>query len=103
MGKLWFYLHWIRIASLANELGASVKQIDLEPYYPMGEGKSQELGRTDIFHSEFASVESKKRWQKVISAHTATPFVLIFAVFFYYMTNKYRCQCKMGACMLRVR
>ena len=82
MGELWFYLHLIRIASLANELGASVKQIDLEPYYPMGEGKSQELGRTDIFHSEFASVESKKRWQKVISAHTAPPFVLISAVFF---------------------
>ena len=65
--------HLIRIASLANELGASVKQIDLEPYHPMGEGKSQELGRTDIFHSEFASTDSKNHWKDVISSHTTVP------------------------------
>ncbi len=65
--------HLIRIASLANELGASVQQIDLEPYHPMGEGKNQELGRSDIFRSEFASADSKKHWQEVISGHTATP------------------------------
>ncbi|MBO4492354.1 MAG: glycyl-radical enzyme activating protein [Lentisphaeria bacterium] len=59
------------IAGLANRFG-QVRRIDLEPYHPMGEGKSLNLGRTDVFHSSFASEEDKERWRRVISSLTKT-------------------------------
>ena len=60
------------IAALANELG-HVQQIDLEPYHPLGEGKSGNLGRETVFHSEFASEADKKRWKETISSLTNVP------------------------------
>ena len=63
----------LRIAELANELGTSVQEIDLEPYHPLGEGKSRELGRNETFKSEFASDARKKHWANIISAHTKIP------------------------------
>ena len=60
------------IAGLANGLG-NVQRIDLEPYHPMGEGKSRNLGRNDIFHAPFASEDDKKRWQEVIFSRTGVP------------------------------
>lgn len=63
----------LRIAELANELGSSVQGIDLEPYHPLGEGKSRELGRNEIFKSEFVSDDRKKHWVSVISSHTKIP------------------------------
>ena len=64
--------HMLNIARLANEV-AGVQEIDLEPYHPMGEGKSSQLGRTESFHAAFASANDKLRWKNTISAHTQTP------------------------------
>ena len=60
------------IAELANGL-KNVQRIDLEPYHPMGEGKSRELGRKDVFHAPFTSEADKKRWQQIISSRTGVP------------------------------
>ena len=57
------------IAELANTL-KNVQQIDLEPYHPMGEGKSRNLGRKDVFHAPFASEADKKRWVETLQSHT---------------------------------
>ena len=59
------------IAGLANRFD-HIRRIDLEPYHPMGEGKSRSLGRTDVFHASFASEEDKKRWNQVIRSLTKT-------------------------------
>ena len=61
------------IADLANGL-KNVQRIDLEPYHPMGEGKSRDLGREDVFHAPFASEADKKRWCGKIAALTRIPF-----------------------------
>ena len=60
------------IASLANG-HRSVRQIDLEPYHPLGENKSRSLGRESVFHSEFASESDKSRWREMISSQTKVP------------------------------
>ncbi len=60
------------IAGLANT-HKNVQRIDLEPYHPMGEGKSRNLGRSDVFHAPFASETDKKRWMELISSRTAVP------------------------------
>ena len=60
------------IAALANALG-HVQQIDLEPYHPLGEGKSSNLGRKDVFHAPFASEADKKRWIETLSSLTQVP------------------------------
>ena len=57
------------IADLANTL-KNVQRIDLEPYHPMGEGKSRNLGREDVFHAPFASEDDKKRWMETLQSHT---------------------------------
>lgn len=59
------------IAKLANA-HPHVQRIDLEPYHPMGEGKERKLGRTSVFHSDFASDADKTRWRETISALTGT-------------------------------
>lgn len=59
------------IAKLANEC-AHVQEIDLEPYHPLGEGKSRALGRS-VFHAPFASDADKKRWKEFLSARTKVP------------------------------
>ena len=60
------------IADLANIL-KNVQRIDLEPYHPMGEGKSRNLGRKDVFHAPFVSEDDKKRRPQVISSRTGVP------------------------------
>ena len=60
------------IAALANAL-EHVQQIDLEPYHPLGEGKSRNLGRTDVFHAPFASEADKNRWRETVAALTPVP------------------------------
>lgn len=57
------------IAGLASSL-KHVQQIDLEPYHPLGENKNAKLGKSDVFHSDFASKERKSNWEKVIGQHT---------------------------------
>ena len=57
------------IAMLANE-NPNVREIDLEPYHPLGEGKSRSLGRDTVFHSGFASETNKSRWKTTISSLT---------------------------------
>lgn len=59
------------IAELANRF-ERVKRIDLEPYHPMGEGKSRNLGRKDIFRAPFASEEEKARWKQFLTSQTKT-------------------------------
>ena len=59
------------IAALANGC-AHVQEIDLEPYHPLGEGKSRALGRK-VFHAPFASEADKKRWKEFLSARTKVP------------------------------
>lgn len=60
------------IATLANE-HPHVREIDLEPYHPLGEDKSRCLGRETVFHSGFASESDKSRWKETISALTKVP------------------------------
>ena len=60
------------IAALANELDHA-RRIDLEPYHPLGEGKSRNLGRSEIFHADFASEADRNRWRETISALTRIP------------------------------
>lgn len=63
--------HLRRIARMADEL--KVLRIDLEPYHPLGEGKSRSLGKEKIFHAGFASDPAKKHWQEILSANGSTP------------------------------
>ena len=60
------------IASLANE-HQHVRQVDLEPYHPLGENKCRSLGKGTVFHSEFASESDKSRWCEMISSQTKVP------------------------------
>ena len=60
------------IAGLANN-HSHVQRIDLEPYHPMGENKSRNLGHDNFFHAGFASETEKTRWHKTISFLTRTP------------------------------
>ena len=60
------------IAELANE-HPHIRQIDLEPYHPLGENKGRNLGRDRIFHAGFASDADKKRWCETLSSLTRTP------------------------------
>ena len=60
------------IATLANE-HPHVREIDLEPYHPLGEDKSRSLGRETVFHSGFASESDKFRWKATISVLTKVP------------------------------
>ena len=60
------------IADTTNKF-THVRQIDLEPYHPLGEGKGRELGRSEVFHADFASADDKKRWCGTLAALTRTP------------------------------
>lgn len=64
--------HLAHIAELANTL-SGVKEIHLEPYHPMGEGKSRDLGRENIFHAPFAAKEKKEYWREIITKYTSVP------------------------------
>lgn len=59
------------IAELANE-HSHIWQIDLEPYHPLGEEKSSNLGRNHVFHADFSSEANKIRWLETISSLTRT-------------------------------
>ena len=60
------------IAALADGL-RHLREIDLEPYHPLGEGKSRNLGRSEIFHADFASEADKTRWRETLEARVRVP------------------------------
>ena len=60
------------IAHLA-ETTTGVRRIDLEPYHPMGEGKSRRLGRENGFTAPFASDADKARWIDGLRQQTSRP------------------------------
>lgn len=62
--------HLLQIAKLASSLHGC-ERIDIEPYHPLGEGKAQRLGRSDIFHAEFTSKEIVKEYESILKAHTS--------------------------------
>ena len=63
--------HFIGIAALAEEL-AGVKEINVEPYHPLGEGKSSLLGREYALSSVgFPSEESVADWISKIQSKTS--------------------------------
>lgn len=62
--------HLRRIAEIADS-SPNIVQIDLEPYHPMGEGKSRDLGRETFFSAPFAREEQKKHWLKTVSERTS--------------------------------
>ena len=63
------------IAHIANlaEITSGVRRIDVEPYHPMGEGKSRRLGRKNGFTAPFASEADKARWVDGLRRRTARP------------------------------
>ena len=68
--------HFRGIAETANGL-SHVVGIDLEPYHPLGESKSERMG-TDypLAGLGFPSEEDKGRWLAAVSAHTKVPVAL---------------------------
>ena len=60
------------IAAVANRL-ANLREIDLEPYHPLGESKGRNLGRRKVFHADFASDADKERWQTTLARLVETP------------------------------
>jgi pyruvate formate lyase activating enzyme len=60
------------IADLANEL-KNVRAIDVEPYLPLGLGKSRRLGREDAFQSCVPGKDTVERWIASIRSVTAVP------------------------------
>ena len=60
------------IAHLA-ETTSGVRRIDIEPYHPMGEGKSRRLGRCDFFTASFVSDADKARWLDGLRRQTSRP------------------------------
>lgn len=54
------------IAAVANSL-RHLREIDLEPYHPLGEGKNARLGRAGCFHAPFVSPETKARWREFLA------------------------------------
>ena len=61
--------HLLQIAELANSL-RGCQRIDIEPYHPLGEGKAQRLGRSNVFHAEFTDKSIVKEYEKTLKAHT---------------------------------
>jgi len=61
-----------RIADLADSL-QNIQRIDLEPYHPLGERKSEYLNRSSFFRSDFAQEERKKHWVDFLQNHTSVP------------------------------
>lgn len=68
--------HFRGIAETANGL-SHVVGIDLEPYHPLGESKSERMG-TDypLAGLGFPSEEDKRRWLAAVSAHTKVAVAL---------------------------
>lgn len=65
--------HLIGIAETANAFPA-IREINVEPYHPLGNGKSEMLGIDYALRElSFPSDESVKSWIDVISAHTSVP------------------------------
>ena len=65
----------MEIARLANSLKC-LRQIDLEPYHPLGEDKNARLGKTDYFQAPFVNAETQTRWRNFLAAHVKVPVSL---------------------------
>ena len=55
------------IAHLAKATSC-VRRVEIEPYHPLGEGKSRRLGRADCFTAPFATDADKARWRGFLEA-----------------------------------
>lgn len=65
--------HFSGIAALAESL-AHVSAIQVEPYHPLGTGKSIRLGQTPEFTlSTFPTTETVRAWKAAIAAGTRVP------------------------------
>lgn len=65
--------HLLAIAALANRL-TGVLGIDIEPYHPLGVGKSERLGKPDPLSAiGFPEEATVKGWIDTVAAHTAVP------------------------------
>lgn len=65
--------HLSAIANLANEL-SNVKQIDVEPYHPMGKTKAEQIGHTNaINHIGFVDQTIWNSWIEKIQEQTNIP------------------------------
>ena len=65
--------HLMGIAETANAFPA-IREIDVEPYHPLGNGKSEMLNIDYALRElTFPSDESVKSWIDLISAHTPVP------------------------------
>jgi pyruvate formate lyase activating enzyme len=52
----------------------NIRQVDLEPYHPMGLGKMNALGRTPTYdHKDFLSKDWAKEVQRIISEQVSIP------------------------------
>ena len=65
--------HFLGIASTANKL-KNVIEINVEPYHPLGKGKSELLGRDyPLSDISFPSEETVSEWIRIISENTSVP------------------------------
>ncbi len=64
--------HLQHIADLANSL-KGCQRIDIEPYHPLGEGKTFKLGRENTFHAEQPSASKVLEYYDFMKARTDIP------------------------------
>ncbi len=65
--------HLLSIAALAEEL-ENVERIDIEPYHPLGQEKSEALGKDySLSHLTFPEEETVQAWITLISSATKKP------------------------------
>ena len=62
----------LHIANLANSL-KHLRQIDLEPYHPLGEGKNGRLGKESFFQAPFVPEETKAHWREFLAPRVKVP------------------------------
>lgn len=65
--------HFAGIAETANRF-ENIRQIHIEPYHPLGQSKSQQLGKAyPLGHLTFPEEAQIQKWIDTIAAQTATP------------------------------
>lgn len=67
--------HFASIAALANSL-QHVQRIDVEPYHPLGESKSESIGQPSALSGIVMPTDAQIReWIAAIARHTAIPVI----------------------------
>ena len=65
--------HFKKIGELANSL-LNVIEVNVEPYHPLGESKSEKLGKEYLLSGvEFPSADESEKWINEISSYTNVP------------------------------